>query len=190
MNSSNLGNLDLSKLPKDVSPDEKGGVAEELKRLYDFDEIINGLYVGSADSRYCDFFDLVINCTPNIKTLSGFQNRNNLRLSIPDSFDCIEKCTSYLTTSCRSIPHLIDEYLKLGKKVLIHCSAGRNRSPVIVAAFLILKRSFSVSEAIRYLKSRRPQCLKDEKGWCFVVLESLQSDPKRTTRSMKRKINM
>ncbi len=46
-----------------------------------------------------------------------------------------------------------------GKKVLIHCNAGRNRSGLVSA--LVVRRYFSVSgqQALNYVRRRRPRAI-------------------------------
>jgi hypothetical protein len=50
----------------------------------------------------------------------------------------------------------IDEGVFNGKRVLVHCQAGRSRSASILAAYLINRFNVSSNEAIAFLKSRRP----------------------------------
>ncbi|EFX83149.1 hypothetical protein DAPPUDRAFT_302119 [Daphnia pulex] len=49
----------------------------------------------------------------------------------------------------------IDEALRSGGIVLVHCHAGISRSATIVAAFLMIKRGMTAQEAIRVIRSRR-----------------------------------
>lgn len=49
----------------------------------------------------------------------------------------------------------IDEALRSGGTVLVHCHAGISRSATVVAAFLMIKRNMTAQEAIRVIRSRR-----------------------------------
>jgi protein-tyrosine phosphatase len=43
-----------------------------------------------------------------------------------------------------------------GNQVLVHCAAGMQRSAVIVAMLLIIKRGFNWHQSIQYIQSIRP----------------------------------
>ncbi|GKV38584.1 hypothetical protein SLEP1_g46474 [Rubroshorea leprosula] len=51
----------------------------------------------------------------------------------------------------------IDEAKQRGSGVLVHCFVGRSRSVTIVVAYLMKKRGMSPSQALEYVKSKRPQ---------------------------------
>ncbi|CAO2838427.1 unnamed protein product [Amaranthus hypochondriacus] len=51
----------------------------------------------------------------------------------------------------------IDEAKNSGDGVLVHCFAGRSRSVTIVLAYLIKKRGMTLSQALEYVRSKRPQ---------------------------------
>jgi atypical dual specificity phosphatase len=44
-----------------------------------------------------------------------------------------------------------------GNSVYLHCKAGKGRSTVVAACYLIKDRNLSVGEAIDFLRSKRPQ---------------------------------
>lgn len=48
-------------------------------------------------------------------------------------------------------------YIQSGKKVYVHCKAGRGRSAAVVVAYLVqAKTCGSVEEAVAYVQSKRP----------------------------------
>lgn len=49
----------------------------------------------------------------------------------------------------------IEHALQTGGKILVHCMAGLSRSATIVLAFLMIRRSLSLEEAGRRVRSRR-----------------------------------
>lgn len=50
---------------------------------------------------------------------------------------------------------LLSSELDSGHSVLIHCRGGRNRSAIIVWAYLCLRKGYSAEEAFRYIVSKR-----------------------------------
>lgn len=50
---------------------------------------------------------------------------------------------------------LIAGYINNNRKILVVCGAGKSRSATVVLSYLI-KRGFSLSSALAYLKERRP----------------------------------
>jgi protein-tyrosine phosphatase len=52
--------------------------------------------------------------------------------------------------------NFIEEEIKKGKKVYVHCKAGRSRSAAIIVSYLIKSKQFNtVEEAINYVKEKR-----------------------------------
>jgi hypothetical protein len=45
----------------------------------------------------------------------------------------------------------IDAALRAGKRVLVHCQAGAQRSPAVVAAYLVALRGMGLEEAVALL---------------------------------------
>ncbi|XP_010251080.1 PREDICTED: dual specificity protein phosphatase 1-like [Nelumbo nucifera] len=53
--------------------------------------------------------------------------------------------------------NFIDEAKRVGGGVLIHCFMGRSRSVTVVVAYLMKKHHMCLSQALDYVKSKRPQ---------------------------------
>lgn len=49
----------------------------------------------------------------------------------------------------------IDSLLSRGHRVLVHCSAGKDRTGMVLAAYLIAKRGLSAEEAISFVRLKR-----------------------------------
>ncbi len=47
-------------------------------------------------------------------------------------------------------------WLDLGKRVLVHCDAGNNRSATVVIAYLMYSMHLTTDEAIAFARSKRP----------------------------------
>ncbi|CAI8019909.1 Phosphatidylglycerophosphatase and protein-tyrosine phosphatase 1 [Geodia barretti] len=52
---------------------------------------------------------------------------------------------------------VINQVKASGNSVYLHCKAGKGRSAVVAACYLIKDRNLSVGEAIDFLRSKRPQ---------------------------------
>lgn len=76
------------------------------------------------------------------------------RISLSDS------PSSSITKVCDSACTIIDAALKSNNgagKILIHCSAGISRSPMVVAAYLMKRRDMSLKAALKQILQVRPQ---------------------------------
>ena len=49
----------------------------------------------------------------------------------------------------------IDDIVSSGEKILVHCQAGRSRSVVVVALYLMVKNHLTRDEAIRTIAAKR-----------------------------------
>lgn len=121
-------------------------------------EIIPGMWIGSsADSRNRVFLrehniGLVVNASKTIP----FTSRHILgyRVAVDDHPSENDAMLEYLPIACK----LIDETLKSGKNVLVHCYAGVQRSCAIGAAYLMYKNpSLTAYDAIQRIKEKKPE---------------------------------
>lgn len=51
----------------------------------------------------------------------------------------------------------IDKQAKAGKRVIIHCAAGRNRSVSLLIAYLTLKKGWNFNRALSTIEAKRPK---------------------------------
>ena len=60
----------------------------------------------------------------------------------------------------QSQPHvgvrMIEECVKQGKKVFVHCKNGHGRAPTLVAAYYIATKEITVNTALELVKKKRP----------------------------------
>ena len=120
-------------------------------------KILNNIYLSnykeSINDNYLDYNNIkvIINCSKDLPF-----NKNNYikyRLSIND--DLSKKSNIDLYKNLNNITEIIHLYTKKNYNILIHCYAGIQRSPSIIAAYLIRYYNFSMYEAINYIKQKK-----------------------------------
>jgi len=60
--------------------------------------------------------------------------------------------------------YLIDELYKERQRLLVHCGAGVERSPLVVAMWMTSSLGLTLDEAYAWLKLHRPQ-IEDRRQW-------------------------
>lgn len=129
----------------------------------EYNEIIPGLYVGNMQSaKNKDFFKAhgikaVLNMTPEIPHY--YSNSNGdieyMRITVNDSLqnEDFNKMFKYFPSGIS----FIYKNLNLeGKKVLIHCHAGMQRSAAMVVAYLMFIHRIPLKKAIDAVIQKRP----------------------------------
>ncbi len=117
------------------------------------DEIINHLYVGGLNSfETKNDFSLIVNCTKNEK-ISNQNNINFIRIPIND--DPYESEKMLMLINELSVIDIIHNTLLNNNDVLVHCSAGMQRSCALVTCYLIKYHNMKPIDAINYIKSKR-----------------------------------
>lgn len=121
-------------------------------------EIIKNLWIGSeGDSRNPGFYKahdirLVVNATASIP-IKAPADVKSYRIPVDDH-------PSENETMLRHLPLVvvaIDDVLKYGHGVLVHCRAGMQRSAAAVAGYLMWKRGMTADQAFEYINSRKPE---------------------------------
>ena len=126
-------------------------------------KIINNIYLGNYnDSMNNDFindFNLIINCSKDLPFNSNINNNiKKIRVSIND--DLSKQSNIDLYNYLNYITNVIHQYNNNNKKIFIYCYAGKQRSPSIIAAYLIKYYNFSTYEAINYIKQKKNNTFK------------------------------
>ena len=128
-----------------------------LYKKFEADKIIEGLYLGSLETA-CDEKGLKENGVTHIVTAiykvqpqfpdSDFEYHMVPVIDIPEAEICkyFDKCFDF-----------IDDAIKNGKTVLVHCAFGVSRSSTLVCAYLIKKHNLTVSQAVHLIQSKRPK---------------------------------
>ena len=122
-------------------------------------EIVDRVFVGNIrDAQSAVGFDAIINCTrdvPFFRDDSGCVKYRH-RVAVEDNRDPQQQkeMAMLLMTTVR----LMDSLWADGNRILVHCLAGHQRSPTIVAAWLMFRETeFNCINAILFIKSRRPE---------------------------------
>ena len=109
------------------------------------DEIIERLYIGDlVDSQMHNEFDRIINA---------------LNIIEPD-YETEKVDMAALGALCK----IIHMALEAGERVLVHCGAGMERSPLVVMWYLYTWKDMSWDEAYALVKSKR-QCVYERREW-------------------------
>lgn len=86
-------------------------------------------------------------------------------------------CYLWLPTADHTAPSIhvirvgiaaLDEMLKQGRKVYIHCKNGHGRAPTFYAAYLILKRGMDFDHAWEAIRASRPEAHLDPPQEAFL----------------------
>ncbi len=146
-----------------------------------YNEIIPNLYLGSVEaSRDRDFIysnniSVIVNCSKDIlntydlnllkpieeapKEVQDWLYQNSYyvkyyRIPIDDSGKD-KDITEFYNYVIQLLSKIKKEY-ELGKKILIHCQAGVQRSASFVCAFLMYYQNVSLQKSISYLLEKKP----------------------------------
>lgn len=122
-------------------------------------KIIPYLYLGDANFLYIEnkpYFDLVINCCPEL----GLQYTPNdtktlIKLRFADDPDDNTRLLTLLRDN--HILEQIHDYVQNGKSVMIHCAMGMQRSPTIIACYLLRYYNAGFETVVQYIKQKRPE---------------------------------
>jgi Dual specificity phosphatase, catalytic domain len=115
------------------------------------DEVIPNLYLsGFGDvSRSDEIF--IVNCTKDLPMKSCI----GMRIDVDDdgnevSFNKMFDMLPYAVDT-------IESELRKGNKVVVHCLAGQQRSPTVVAAYLMKYHYMKMEQAVAYVRKRRKE---------------------------------
>jgi protein-tyrosine phosphatase len=138
-------------------------IPDEDKPLTSYNKVANRLYLGNFQAaKDKQFFKdknikAVLNCTVDIP--NHFANNKDIeymRIPVEDSLKekDFEKMYLYMPV----IVEFINKHLNLQKNnLLIHCWAGRQRSAISIAAYLVAKHGMTPHEACKLILDKRPE---------------------------------
>ena len=117
-------------------------------------EIIPNLYI--SNSKYAkaigdtDTYDLIVNCTPSLPLPT---KTSAIRIPIeddPNDSDLLFQIIKEINVS-----ENMHEMIIANKKVLVHCQAGAQRSPAVVACYMIKYHGMTPQQSIDLIRQKR-----------------------------------
>lgn len=122
------------------------------------DQIVPNLWLGNLRAAQDETFlrnagiQVVFNCTKDAPFHPSIRRR--YRVPVDDNLQQ-EEIRNMELWSYEIVFKLLNEY-KEGRPILVHCHAGMQRSPAVVAMFLMVMYRMSLDQAKAFLKQRRP----------------------------------
>ena len=127
------------------------------------DEIVPGLWIGNMEAAN-DLHSLKKNNIKYIFNISRdipnyYEIDNNFEyynFQVDDSL--LIKDIDLMTQNLNILVNELDTRLrKKNGSILVHCYAGRQRSAILVAAYLVFKYNMTPEDACQYILTRRPE---------------------------------
>lgn len=158
--------MSLSDYLRKHSPIKKGAIVKnEDKPLSKYDKIIDKLYLGNFQAaKDKDFFKdkkikAVLNCSKDVDIPNHFAHIKDIeymRIPVDDSLK--EKDFDLMLQYFPVIVEFINKHANIQKNnILIHCWAGRQRSAISVAAYLVAKHNMTPHDACKMILDKRPE---------------------------------
>lgn len=124
----------------------------------DLSQIVPNLFISNGDTalEHGHLFDMVINCTPHVPFPPNVSESVTRLVRIPVDDDPAD--SSVLASILTTTPVLATMHscLSQQKRVLVHCQMGQQRSPAVVACYLVVYHSMNPQEAVAYIRRQRP----------------------------------
>jgi protein-tyrosine phosphatase len=147
-------------------------------------EIVPHLWLGNIKaSRNATFLhdneiSCIVNCTKNydFDQTAMIPGTKKIRIAISDT-GTDEARQAFLELADR-VSTAIYQRLVKGDHLLVHCYAGKQRSPAIILAFLIKYCDYNVDEALKAVNTRMKSHWKIEADHYIEALEKYRADLK------------
>ncbi len=137
-------------------------VNDEDKHIQKYNKIANHIYLGNIEgAKDKEFFKnknikAVLNCTKDIPNYFKHKNIEYLRVPVDDSLK--KKDIDLMLEFFPVAVEFIYKNAVIEKKnVFVHCYAGRQRSCINIAAYLVVKHNMTPHEACKLILSKRPE---------------------------------
>ena len=122
-------------------------------------EIVPRLLLGGAQDaeRLASTVALVVNCTTDVPFFGDPMLQRQVRVPVKDNGDDSQQDVLARILLESDLVDDVLSTLEKGLAVLVHCRAGQQRSPAVVAACLLFAgRCRSVGDAITVVRARKP----------------------------------
>jgi rhodanese-related sulfurtransferase len=120
--------------------------------------ICHNLFIGKVgDSEtFGQTAGVVVNCTTDLPFLGDPAHQTQIRVPVKDNGDDAQQDALLRHLLDLQVCARIDDALRQGSTVLVHCRAGQQRSAAVVAAFLMHTQDLTAAQAVRLVRSRSP----------------------------------
>jgi protein-tyrosine phosphatase len=121
-------------------------------------EIIPRLWLGNFAASQDEIFlkqkgiDTVFNCTKDL----AFHPSIRRRYRVPVDDNLKQEEIRNLELWAYEIVYKLQQEYKEGHGILVHCAAGMQRSPAVIAMFLIAIAGMKSEQAMPFIQSKRP----------------------------------
>ncbi len=120
-----------------------------------YDQIADFLFLGNRHALIsANDFSLIVNCSREKDVAFPPNHTNCIRISVEDSSDESDKLLSLILET--KVLEKIRDNIIHKQHVLVHCSAGMQRSCAVVACYLMKYHAMNPSTAVEYIRSKRP----------------------------------
>lgn len=145
--------------------------------IFEFNKITDGIYLGAMPLNNKGYFQKLLNLESKNKKLSilSMQEKWELERSVPFVSKVNEaqlgennvtrliiegKDHELLTVEkIKQGIKFIQEQIKLGRKVYVHCKGGKGRSATVLACYLMVEKNLTPDQACAFIKDKRKTTL-------------------------------
>lgn len=159
--------MNLSDFIRKHSPIKKGvvNVKDEDAPLEKYNKIMDHIYLGNWQAaKDKEFFEkkkikAVLNCTKEADVPNHFAKNTSIEyMRIPVDDSLREKDFKLMYQYMPVIAEFIHKHVDIQKhNLLVHCVAGRQRSIIAVAAYLVAKHNMTPHDACKFMLDKRPE---------------------------------
>lgn len=140
-------------------------IDDEDKPLAKYNKVMDRVYLGNFQAaKDRDFFKnkrikAVLNCTRDIPNhFAHNKDIEYMRIPVEDSLKEKDYELMYQYMPC--VVEFIHKHANMEKhNILVHCYAGRQRSAISIAAYLVDKYNLTPKEACKVVLTKRPEAL-------------------------------